>query len=56
MTRRATALAVVALVAGLLTLDVATSAPLNPFAAPALLALGSGQAATGALCAAPPPG
>ncbi len=34
--------------------DLAVSAPLNPFKAPPLFALGSGQAATGAHCAAPP--
>ena len=55
MTRRATASGVMALLAALLALDVVTSAPLDPFAAPALLALGSGEAASGALCAALPP-
>ncbi len=42
-------------VAGFLGLDYANSAPLNPYNAPPLLALGSGLAATGAHCAAPPP-
>ncbi len=34
--------------------DIAASRPLNPFAAPPLLALGSGEAAGGAHCAAVP--
>lgn len=42
-------------VLGLLTLDHAQSAPLNPYNAPPMLALGSGLAAGGAHCAAPPP-
>lgn len=54
MTRRATLLGTTLLVAGLLAFDLAASAPLDPFAAPPLLALGSGQAATGALCTALP--
>ena len=37
-------------------LDLAASAPLNPFRSPALLALGSGQAAGGAQCSAFPGG
>ena len=37
-----------------LSLDIAASKPLNPFKAPPLLALGSGQAAGGAHCAAVP--
>jgi hypothetical protein len=37
-----------------LSFDIAASKPLNPFAAPPLLALGSGQAAGGAHCAAVP--
>lgn len=53
-TRRLTALLVVLLMIGLITLDQAQSRPLNPFAAPPLLALGSGQAAGGAHCAALP--
>jgi len=36
-------------------LDFANSAPLNPYNAPPLFSLGSGLAATGAHCAAPPP-
>lgn len=42
-------------VAGLLVLDHAQSQPLNPYAAPPMIALGSGLAATGGHCAAPPP-
>jgi len=55
MTRRWTMLAVVLLVAGLLAFDLSTSAAPDPFAAPPLLALGSGLASGGAHCAAPPP-
>jgi hypothetical protein len=36
-------------------LDFANSEPLNPYNAPPLMSLGSGLAATGAHCAAPPP-
>lgn len=42
--------------AGLMVLDQVQSQPLNPYEAPPMLALGSGLAATGAHCAAPPPG
>lgn len=42
-------------VLGLIVLDSVQSAPLNPYTAPPLLALGSGLAAGGAHCAAPPP-
>jgi len=55
MTRRVTMLAVAGLIGGLLLLDTASSETPNPFRAPPLLALGSGQAAGGAHCAAPPP-
>ncbi len=40
---------------GLMVLDRAQSRPLNPYTAPPMLALGSGLAATGGHCAAPPP-
>jgi len=40
---------------GLIALDQAQSEPLNPYTAPPLLALGSGLAASGGHCAAPPP-
>lgn len=55
MTRRVTMLAVALMVAGLIAFDLSASAAPNPFRAPPLLALGSGQAATGAYCAALPP-
>jgi len=55
MTRRATMLAVAALVGGIIVFDLAASAAPNPFRAPPLLALGSGQASGGAHCAALPP-
>lgn len=54
MTRRPVVLVLLAAVAGVLILDLATSAPLDPFSAPPLLALGSGQAAGGAHCASLP--
>jgi hypothetical protein len=47
------ALVIAALGAGI-GLDLAASEPLNPFRAPPLLALGSGQAAGGAHCSAVP--
>ncbi|WP_372890350.1 hypothetical protein [Rhodosalinus sp.] len=53
-TRRLTAALALALLAGLLLLDLSRSAPLDPFAAPPPIALGSGQAPGGAHCAAPP--
>lgn len=39
----------------LIALDHAQSVPLNPYTSPPMLALGSGLAATGGHCAAPPP-
>lgn len=54
MTRRPVAAGVVCLVFALLAFDLATSAPLNPFKAPPFIALGSGQASSGAHCAAVP--
>ncbi|MCC5976512.1 MAG: hypothetical protein JJU21_00480 [Salinarimonas sp.] len=53
MSRRPVAIAVALLLLGILALDTGISAPLNPFAAPSPIALGSGQAAGGAHCAAP---
>jgi hypothetical protein len=53
-TRRLTGLVVFALLSGLLVLDLAQSAPLDPFKAPPVVALGSGQAGAGAHCAALP--
>jgi hypothetical protein len=55
MIRRTVTLLVALGVVGLLALDYAQSQPLNPYTAPPLLALGSGLAATGGHCAAPPP-
>ncbi len=54
MTRRITMLAAATMVAGLIAFDFAVSEPINPFKAPPLFALGSGQAAGGAHCAALP--
>lgn len=53
-TRKLTVTLVFASLAGLLLLDMASSQPLDPFKAPAVLALGSGQAGAGAHCAALP--
>ncbi|MGM0586707.1 MAG: hypothetical protein ACQEUZ_18850 [Pseudomonadota bacterium] len=55
MTRRAVSAAVLAALAAGLALDLAASEPLDPWRAPPVLALGSGQPASGAHCAAPPP-
>ena len=38
-----------------LAVDLLQSSPLNPYTAPPMLSLGSGLAATGGHCAAPPP-
>ena len=54
LTRRLTATAALALIAAIVLTDLATSAPLDPFRAPPAIALGSGQAASGAHCAALP--
>lgn len=54
MTRRRVAFAVLAAILGLIVFDGADSTPLNPFQAPPAFALGSGQAASGAHCAAVP--
>lgn len=56
MTRRVTMLAVAGMIGGLIVFDLSASATPNPFRAPPLLALGSGQASAGAHCAALPPG
>lgn len=53
MTRRLTASLAIGLILLLIALD-ATRTPPNPFAAPPLLALGSGQTATGGFCGALP--
>ncbi|MCR9220842.1 MAG: hypothetical protein NXI21_11495 [Alphaproteobacteria bacterium] len=52
--RRPVAGAVLALLALLLLLDIAGGATPNPYRAPPLFALGSGQAASGGHCAAVP--
>ncbi|MEF2552288.1 hypothetical protein VQ042_13075 [Aurantimonas sp. A2-1-M11] len=54
MTRLVTMAATALLVVTLLAFDLTASAPINPFQAPPILALGSGQAAGGAHCAALP--
>lgn len=54
MIRRRVAFAVIAAVLGLIVFDGADSAPLNPYQAPPTFALGSGEAASGAHCAAVP--
>lgn len=51
--RRPVAIAVALLLLGVLAIDSGVSAPPNPFTAPSPIALGSGQAAGGAHCAAP---
>jgi len=53
-TRKLIVILVFAGMAALLFLDLAQSGPLNPFKAPAALALGSGQAGARAHCAALP--
>lgn len=53
-TRRLTATLALALVAGVIALDLAQGAAPDPFRAPPALALGSGLAAGGAHCAALP--
>ena len=54
MTRAPVAFVVVALILAVVVWDLRDSTVLNPFQAPPVLALGSGQAASGAHCAAPP--
>lgn len=54
LTRSFTASLTLITLAGLLWMDLANSKPLNPFRAPAVFALGSGQAGSGAHCAALP--
>lgn len=53
--RRPIALATLLLLGAVLALDLATSNPPDPYQQPALLALGSGEKADGAFCAAPVP-
>ncbi|WP_168201363.1 hypothetical protein [Qingshengfaniella alkalisoli] len=53
MTRKFTASVAVALVVGVIGFDLAASPP-NPYVAPPMLALGSGQVAAGGFCGALP--
>lgn len=56
MNRAHVTIAVLLLGVGFIAFDAgAVAKPLNPYAAPPMLALGSGMAAAGAHCAAPPP-
>ncbi|MEI4232875.1 hypothetical protein [Roseovarius sp. D22-M7] len=55
MIRRHVTLLVMLGAGAVIALDLAQSTPLNPYTAPPMLALGSGLAASGAHCAAPPP-
>lgn len=54
MTRRPVALTVIAALGLVVLADLAASGPPNPFQAPPLFALGSGQAPGGAHCSALP--
>lgn len=54
VTRKLTAGLTLVVMATLIGLDLANSAPLDPFNPPAVFALGSGQAGAGAHCAALP--
>lgn len=56
MSRRIVAGLVLSALAAGIGLDLAWSEPPNPWRAPPVLALGSGQAASGGFCAALPPG
>ncbi len=53
MTRQLTAPLAILMILTLVALDVVRTPP-NPYAAPPLLALGSGEAATGGFCGALP--
>ncbi|PLW75782.1 hypothetical protein [Cohaesibacter celericrescens] len=56
ITSRATSVfAVLIALTGLLIYDLGHSKPLNPYSAPAAIALGSDEAASGAFCALVPP-
>ncbi len=54
-TRAMTAFATFAGLAAILAVDMSESKPLNPYSAPAAIALGSNEAASGAFCALVPP-
>ncbi|WP_417727627.1 hypothetical protein [Roseovarius sp.] len=55
MIRAQVTIAVLIVMAGFIAFDAVAADPLNPYGAVPMLALGSGMAATGAHCAAPPP-
>ena len=55
MTRGHVAMLLLLGMLGVILLDQAQSEPLNPYTAPPMIALGSGLAASGGHCAAPPP-
>jgi hypothetical protein len=54
LSRKHGVIALFVMIGALLAFDLSHSAPFDPFRAPAILALGSGQAASGAHCAAAP--
>ncbi|MGB0353063.1 MULTISPECIES: hypothetical protein [unclassified Roseobacter] len=54
LSRKHRVIALFVMIGALLAFDLSHSAPLDPFRAPAILALGSGQAASGAHCATAP--
>lgn len=54
LTRKLTATLTLIILTSFVWLDLVNSRPLDPFRAPAVLALGSGQAGAGAHCAALP--
>jgi hypothetical protein len=54
--RKSVAVATLGFLALVLALDFSVSTTPNPYLQPSLIALGSGQAASGALCTTAPPG
>ena len=54
LSRKHRVIALFVMIGALLAFDLSHRVPLDPFRAPAILALGSGQAASGAHCAAAP--
>jgi hypothetical protein len=54
LSRKHGVIALFVMIGALLAFDLGHSAPLDPFRAPPILALGSGHAASGAHCAAAP--
>jgi len=54
VSRKHGVIALFVMIGAFLAFDLSHSAPLDPFRAPAILALGSAQAASGAHCAAAP--